>query len=147
MSYAHYIAGIPFCPLCFPFAPSCLSSGRKASGTGQNGANVKLYLSAFVFSRDFARPKTAKIKIYFTFGAFVVLLSSSFGVAVVVSTGCRWCRVQGFRCSLSVCSVALSCLLSLCCSCFPAIPVKYASISLFKGVLRGFAVRMYICMG
>ena len=40
-----------------------------------------------MFSRYFRRPKGAKTKICFTFGAFVVLLSSSFVVAVVVSTG------------------------------------------------------------
>ena len=61
-----YIAGllpcIPFCPLCFPFASSCLSSGQKASETGQNGAKVKLYLPAFVFSREFERPKEVKCK-------------------------------------------------------------------------------------
>ena len=51
-----------------------------------------------MFPRDFGRPKTAKVKIYLHFVAFGVLLSSSFGVAVVVSTGGRWCRVQGFRC-------------------------------------------------
>ena len=61
LSYAHHIAGIPFCPLCSPFARYRLSSGAKSiSGTGQNGAKVKIYLPAFVFCREFGRPKGAK---------------------------------------------------------------------------------------
>ena len=93
-----------------------------------------IFWGCLVFSREFRRPKRAKTKICFTFGAFVVLLSSSFVVAVVVSTGCRWCRVQGLPVSCGVCSLLLFALLL-----FPwCIGLKYALISQFKAVFSGF---------
>ena len=73
----------------FP-SPFPAPSWQIFSQIGQNRAKMNFFLLALVFSRDFRRPKRAKTKICFTFGAFVVLLSSSFVVAVVVSTGCRW---------------------------------------------------------
>lgn len=51
-----------FRPLVFPFAPSCLSSWRKASETGQKGQKLYFIWWALVFSRDFARPKGTKSK-------------------------------------------------------------------------------------
>ena len=51
-----------FIPL-HPSSPSpAYHQGQKASETGQNGAKVNVYLPAFVFSREFARPKGAKSK-------------------------------------------------------------------------------------
>ena len=67
-----------------------------------------IFWGCLVFSRENRRQQRAKTKICFTFGAFVVLLSSSFVVAVVVSTGCRWCRVQGLQVVCGVCSVPFS---------------------------------------
>lgn len=98
-----------------------------------------IFWGCLVFSREFGRPKTAKTKIYFTFGASVVLLSSSFVVAVVVSTGCRWCRwCRGFRCP-AVCVPSLSpCLLSALLLCLWCVDCKYGFICDFKGVFRGF---------
>ena len=55
-----------------------------------------------------------------------------------MSTGCRWCRVQGLTVSCGVCSVPLSLpfvplLLLLSCN-----TCKICLISRFKGVFRGF---------
>ena len=52
LSYAHYIAGIPFCPLVFPFpAYNQGKKHQKQGKTGQNGAKVRIYLVRFgVFS-------------------------------------------------------------------------------------------------
>ena len=54
------------------------SQGQKCIESGQKGSKVNIYLLAFVFSRDFRRPKRAKFKIYLDFevaGASVVALS------------------------------------------------------------------------
>ena len=45
-----------------------------------------------MFSRDFRRPKTAKFKIYLIFEDCRGFRCGSLFGAVVVSTGCRWCR-------------------------------------------------------
>ena len=88
--------------------------------------------------------KNGKSEIYFGFGAFVVLLSSSFVVAVVVSTECRWCAPVP---SLWVCSVPFVPAFAL----FPALlAVSLANMALFRvlrGFLAGLGVRMYVCMG
>lgn len=90
-----------------------------------------------MFSREFRRQERAKIKIYFTFGAFVVLLSSSFVVAVVVSTGAAGRAFGGCPCFRGVFRPFALPFVSLLLS-FPALPFKYSSISRFKGVFRGF---------
>ena len=78
----------------------------------QKGSKVNIYLLAFVFSRDFRRPKRAKFKIYLDFevaGASVVALS----------LGWRWCPLGGRWCapapSLWACSVPFPCLCPLYC--------------------------------
>ena len=88
--------------------------------------------------------KRGKSEIYFGFGAFVVLLSSSFVVAVVVSTGCRWCAHAP---SLWVCSVPLPCLLSLSCFACGALPLNMALFRILRAFLARFGVRMYVCIG
>ena len=99
----------------------------------------KNFWCALVFSRDFWRPKTAKFKIYLIFEDCRGFRCGSHFVAVVVPTGCRWCRVQdlqdlpsvGFG-PLVVRSLLLSAL-SLCAWC---VACKYALISRSKGVFR-----------
>ena len=78
----------------------------------QKGSKVNIYLLAFVFSRDFRRPKRAKFKIYLDFevaGASVVALS----------LGRWWCPLGGRWCapapSLWACSVPFPCLCPLYC--------------------------------
>ena len=87
-----------------------------------------------MFSRENRRPKGAKTKICFTFVAFVVLLSSSFVVAVVVSTGCRWCRVQGLPVSCGVCSAPFVLSLALCSVHCPWNMPLFAFWGVFSGV-------------
>ena len=79
--------------------------------------------------------KRGKSEIYFGFGAFVVLLSSSFVVAVVVSTECRWCAPAP---SLWVCSVPFSLPLPSFLLCLWCIAFEYGFISHFRGVFGGF---------
>ena len=67
-------------------------------------------------------------------------MCAPFVVAVVVSTGAgfRGCpRFRGVFPPFVVCSVLLSCLLSLCCLCFPAIALKYALFRVFGAFWRG----------
>ena len=98
-----------------------------------------------MFSRDFRRPKAAKLKIYFNFEgcrASVVLLSSSFVVAVVVSTGGRWsgCRAPGvLRCVFR----PFFPLSRFACG---ALHLNMALFRILRGFLAGFGVRMYICL-
>ena len=65
-------------------------------------------------------------------------------VAVVVSTRCRWCRVQGLPVVLRGVFRPFRPL-----SCFPlpVIVLYYALFRVLRAFLEGFVVRMYICMG
>lgn len=78
-----------------------------------------------------------------------MLLSSSFAVAVVVSTECRWCRLQDLQDLPEVALVLWSCVprpflpFLLCLWC---IACKYAFIWRFKGVFSGFyGADVYLC--
>ena len=94
----HSKRGSIFSSFPAPFHPPLVSNFQTIGANfRQKVAKTNFYLLALVFSREFRRQERAKFKIYFNFVAFVVLLSSSFVVAVVVSTGCRgW---QGFEVS------------------------------------------------
>ena len=110
-------------------------------------AKVRFYLLALVFSRENRRPKTAKAKICFTFGASVVLLSSSFVVAVVVPTGCRWSGCRGFRWS-AVCVPSLcSCLCPLCCFVCGALLANMPLFRVLRAFLAGFVGFVWVCVG
>ena len=63
---------------------------QKVIESGQKGSKVNEFLACFGVFSGKSETKNGKSEIYFGFGAFVVLLSSSFVVAVVVSTECRW---------------------------------------------------------
>ena len=102
---------------------------------------MNFFLPALVFSRENRRPKTAKTKIYFTFGGCRASRCGSLFGAVVVSTCGRWCRVQG----LPWCVPSLSpCLLSALPLCLWCVGLKYAFISHSKGV---FSVFWGVCVG
>lgn len=115
----------------------------------QKGAKVRFYLLALVFHRDFRRPKTAKFKIYFNFEASVVLLSSSFVVAVVVSTECR---LRGFRTCWMLAVVLWSsggafrpfCPLSrFACG---ALLANMALFRVLRAFWRGFSCSVWVCV-
>ena len=98
-------------------------------------AKVNFSLVCFGVLSGILETKKGKSEIYFGFGAFVVLLSSSFVVAVVVSTECRRCAPAP---SLWVCSVPLPCLLPAFLLCLWCIAFEYGFISRFKGVFSAF---------
>ena len=60
LSCAHYIAGIPFCPLVFPFP--AYHQGKKHQKQGKTGQKLEFIWCALVFSREFAIPEVAKSK-------------------------------------------------------------------------------------
>ena len=130
------------------FLPAFILSGRQFSAYrckfSAKSGKVNNFLVRFGVSSEFSETKKGKSEIYFGFGAFVVLLSSSFVVAVVVSTGCRWCAPAP---SLWVCSVPLPCLLSLSCFACGALHLNMALFRILRGFLARFGVRMYVCMG
>ena len=104
----------------------------------ENRSKSNIFLLVFVSPRENRRPKTAKTKIYFTFGAFVVLLSSSFVVAVVVSIGCRWSGslwLQDLQERLAL--VLWSCVPSFCMLSRLVFGVLSLNMALFR-VLRAF---------
>ena len=101
-----------FIRFCFRTPPALTRS--KGHLIRAKVAKVNFSLVCFGVLSGILETKNGKSEIYFGFGAFVVLLSSSFVVAVVVSTECRWCAPAP---SLWVCSVPLPCLCPL--SCFP----------------------------
>ena len=126
--------------------PAFILSGRQFSAyrgkfSAKKGQKWINFWGCLVFSREFGRPKRAKFKIYLIFGGCRGCRCGSLFVAVVVSTGCRWCRASG---SLSVCSVPFVLpfvLLLLLLSCNSP---KICLISHFKGVLRHF---LSLCVG
>ena len=145
------------CPSFMPFLhiakglPSCLPSSSPVVNFQPIGANfrqkvakVNIYLLALVFSRYFWRQQTAKSK--HIFGKWCECVVSCVPLVEVFH---YVHRVQVVRsCSFSL-GVFRPFALPLSLSCFVcgALPFKYALISRFKGVLEGFGVRMYVCMG
>ena len=68
-----YIAGllpcIPFCPQVFPFAPSCLSSGKKHLKQGKTGQKLSYICSLLCFLGVLRDRKGRNAKIYLEGGA------------------------------------------------------------------------------
>ena len=132
--------GVPFCMLSIyqagfhlPLLPDSSGTppGQKGIESGQKGSKVNEFLVCFGVFSGFSETTNGESEIYFGFGAFVVLLSSSFVVAVVVSTcGRWWCPPSAGGRLLWL--VLLSCrvprLLSACLLCFTALPFKCALI-------------------
>ena len=109
MPFLHIARGIPSCQ---PSSSLVVNFQSIGANFRQKGSKVNIYLLAFVFSRDFRRPKRAKFKIYLDFevaGASVVALS----------LGRWWCPLGGRWCapapSLWACSVPFPCLCPLYC--------------------------------
>ena len=134
--------------------PSCLPSSSPVVNFQPIGANfqqkvakVNFSLVCFGVFSGFSETKKGKSEIYFGFGAFVVLLSSSFVVAVVVSTCGRWwcppsaggwllcaCGVRRFRGLWRVCLYfVLFCPLS--CPLFCPLSCPFALVFAFLFVL------------
>ena len=136
MSSLHIAKGLPF-----RLPESGCHHGKFSANQGKTGQKLQFIWCALVFSREFGRPKGAKFKIYLSFEDCRGFRCGSLFGAVVVSTGCRWCKLSRAQDlpevgagPLVVCSLLLSAL-SLCLWC---IACKYGSISRFKGVFRGF---------
>ena len=136
-----YSKGLPSCP---PSSSPVVNFQPIGANFRQKVAKVNFSLVCFGVFSGILETEKGKSEIYFGFGAFVVLLSSSFVVAVVVSTGCRWSAPAP---SLGVCSVPFVPALAL----FPALlAVSLANMALFRilrGFLARFGVRMYVCIG
>lgn len=138
-----YIAKLPFFILLPSFLPSS-HRGKFSVIRGETWQKLDFICSLWCFLGKLGDQKGQNLRyilILRVAGAFVVLLSSSFVVAVVVSTGCRWCRLSGLQdlpdvgsgpfvpCSLHFgrfVALLLSCCLQIC------------PYSRFKGVLTGF---------
>ena len=121
----------------FASASGLLRHSTRSKGhriRAKSGKSKHLFSCVCVFS-GISETKNGKSEIYFGFGAFVVLLSSSFVVAVVVSTGCRWCAPAP---SLWVCSVPFLPSFVPFLLCLWCIAFEYGFISRFKGVFGGF---------
>ena len=139
--YARYISN----RLSFASASGLLqhSQGQKGIESGQKVAKVNFSLVCFGVFSGILETKNGKSEIYFGFGAFVVLLSSSFVVVVVVSTG--W-RVVG-SCGSSCFRAVFPAFCPLVCFACGALHLNMALFRVLRAFLAGFGVRMYICMG
>ena len=124
-----YSKGLPSCP---PSSSPVVNFQPIGANFRQKVAKVNNFLVRFGVFSGKSETKNGKSEIYFGFGAFVVLLSSSFVVAVVVSTGCRWCAPAP---SLWVCSVPFLPAFAL----FPAFLSRFAfRICPYLAFLGGF---------
>ena len=101
MPFLHIAKGLPSCR---PSSSLVVNFQPIGANFRQKGSKVNEFLGVLGVFSGFSETKNGKSEIYFGFGAFVVLLSSSFVVAVVESTECRWCAPAP---SLWVCSVPL----------------------------------------
>ena len=91
MPVLHIASGLPS---CLPSSSLVVNFQPIGANFRQKVAKVNNFLVRFGVFSGKSETKNGKSEIYFGFGAFVVLLSSSFVVAVVVST-CGICA--GFR--------------------------------------------------
>lgn len=111
------------CPRFRGASPSS-HRGIFTAGTGRNVAEVRFYLPALVFSREFGRPKGAKCK-----HIFEIWVQSGCGLWLCLPAVWRvcWCGCVGFwyfithlnagACPLVVCSRLFVRLSALCLSC------------------------------
>ena len=96
-----------------------------------------------MFCRENRRPKGAKFKIYFSFEDCRGFRCGSLFGAVVVSTGCRWCRL----------SVACPPFCRVSCPFCPlyrfalgALPTNMALFRVLRAFLEGFPCWMWVCI-
>ena len=145
------------CPSFMPFLhiakglPSCLPSSSPVVNFQPIGANfrqkvakVNFSLGCFGVFSVFSETERGESEIYFGFEDCSGFRCGSPFVAVVVSTGCRWCAPAP---SLWVCSVPF--VPAFCpLSCFACrVACEYGFISHFKGVFSGFWGADVICIG
>ena len=138
MPFLHIAKGLPS---CLPSSSLVVNFQSIGANFQQNRAKVNKFLVCFGVFSGKSETKNGKSEIYFGFGAFVVLLSSSFVVAVVVSTcGRWWCppSAGGRLLWLVLLSCRVPCLLSALLLCLWCIALEYGSISRFKGVFSAF---------
>lgn len=136
--------GVPFCMLAIYQTgihslllpdSSTTPQGQKGIELGQKGSKWIIFWCALVFSRDFRRPKRAKVKYILGLGLSWCVSSCPLGAG-----GALLLPLFGCVPSLSPCLCPLSCF-----AC--RVACEYGFISRFKGVLAGFGVRMYACIG
>ena len=136
MPFLHIAKGLPS---CLPSSSPDVNFQPIGANFRQKGAKVKFYLVLLgVFSGKSETKKGKNKNLFYFWGfrgaAFILFCGGGGGVH-----WCRWCRAQGFRCP-AVCVPSLFLLCSWCIAC------KYASISRFKGVFRGFwGFRVGLC--
>ena len=124
----------------YSLSPPALHKGKSVSNQGESGKNrakVNIYLLVFVSPRENRRLKTAKTKIYFTFGGCRASRCGSLFGAVLVSTGGRWSDYSCYFADVSKIgqdSAGCSAFCPLYCFVFSAL---YLNMPLFC-VLRGF---------
>ena len=141
MPFLHIAKGLPS---CLPSSSLVVNFQSIGANFQQNRSKMNKFLGVLGVFSGKSETKNGKSEIYFGFGAFVVLLSSSFVVAVVVSTCGRWCAPAP---SLWVCSAPLPFLCPLSCFACGALHLNMALFRILRGFLEGFMVRMYICTG
>ena len=126
-----------FIRFCFRTPPAL----QKSIESGQNRSKVNIYLLAFVFSREFWRPKTAKVK-------YILGLGLSWCCFHPLLWWRWWCppSAGGRLLWLVLLSCRVPCLLPAFLLCLWCIALEYGSISRFKGVFSAFwGVRGCLC--
>lgn len=125
--------------------PSCLPSWQIFKQSGQKGAKVKIYLLAFVFSRENRRPKGQNTNIFLKYGA---------------GSGANGAGCEGFGCLLLLVTGAggRGCFLMPCLRgvfpafwllsrfAFDALGLNMPLFRNFRGFLAGFGFGMWVCI-
>lgn len=130
-----------FRPLVFSFAPSCLSSGRKASETGQTGQKLNYICLIWCFLGNFGDDKRQNLNLFLKCrkedkcggGRLPAFWRVHWLQGCRTFRGFRTCRMPAVVLWWCVPCLLVAFLLYAC-----RVACKCGSISRFKGVFRGF---------
>ena len=137
MSYAHYIASIPFCPLVFPFP--AYHQGKKHQKQGEKGQKQKYICLLLCFVGKIGDKKGRNLNIFLKARKEGGVLRWSAACLHRVHLG-RWSGNSCYFADVSKIgqdSAGRSAFVLLI-ACLWCVAHKYAFVSRFKGVFRGF---------
>ena len=137
---------LPFHPLflSFPF-----HQGKKHQKQGKIGQKLYFIWWSLVFSRDFRRPKGAKLNIYLIFEDCRGFRCGSLFGAVVVSTGGSWSGNSCYFANVSKIgqdTAGYSAFCPLYRFALVGLPANMALFRILRAFLEGFGFVVYVCI-
>ena len=147
MSCAHHIAGIPFCPLVFPFP--AYQQGKKHQKQGKTGQKLRYICLLLCFLGILGDKKVQNLNIFLKVREGEQLERWSAACLLRV----HWCRCAGslgFRtCRRLLWSSGgvFPSFCPLCCSSLGALSANMALFRILRAFLEGFMGFVWVCIG